>query len=148
MNIRMRKILYLPIYIVNVMLLSACGYNRNAVNVNDIIDADSILYIKCHSDSVIGNTYYSSWKRDSFFIKDNLSIKEIINLLKEHTDKSVVKHPMICDYLEFYVSEKKYIIGIWREGVSYNGEYKCDMDLIDYMDKRRTETEGIIGKGS
>ena len=137
----MRYIFYLLISYISVILLSSCVYNRNAVNVNDIIDADSILYIKCHSDSVIGNTYYSSWKKDSFCFKDNLYIKKVINLLKDHTDRSIVKHPMICNYLVFYVSDKKYVIGIWREGVSYNSEYKCDIDLIDYLEKCQTRTD-------
>lgn len=137
----MRYFFCLLIYVINVLLLLSCVYNRNAVNVNDIIDADSILYIQCHSDSIVGNTYYSSVKRDSFYIKDNLNIKEIVNLLKDHTDRSIVKHPMISDYLVFYVSDKKYYVGVWRDGVSYNGEYKCDTDLIDYMAKRRKVTD-------
>lgn len=148
MNIHNRNTFYLTIHFIAVVLLLSCVNNRNAVNVNCITDADSILYIKCYTDSVIENTYYSSLKRDSFCIKDDMYIKEVINILKNHTDRSIIKHPMICDYLVFYVSDKRYIVGIWREGVSYNGEYKCDMDLIDYMDKRRTETRGIIGRGS
>lgn len=141
MNIHNRNAFYLTIYFITVVLLLSCVNNRNAVNVNSITDADSILYIKCYTDSVIENTYYSSQKRDSFCIKDDMYIKEVINILKNHTDRSIVKHPMICDYLVFYVSDKRYIVGIWRKGVAYNGEYKCDTDLIDYMDKCRILTD-------
>lgn len=117
------------------MLLFSCVNNRVAVNVNDIIDADSILYIKCPTNSVIESTYYYSKNRDSIFIKDRMYIKEIVNTLREHTYKSVVKHPVICNHIVFYVNGKKYVFGLWQKGVSYNGEYKCDIDIINFMDK-------------
>ncbi|MBQ0063132.1 MAG: hypothetical protein KBS94_03765 [Prevotella sp.] len=121
--------------IVTIFLSCSCSTNRQSINLMDIGKTDSILYIRLHDDSIKNNTHYMGAIRDSIYIKNRRTIDFIIRTLNHHTDKCVCKHPPIYRFIVFYVGDEKRTIGIWNGGIAYQGEYKSDIDFVDYMEK-------------
>ncbi len=113
-----------------ISFLSSCQRKGEALYIPDIEHTDSISYktYQHKSDSII---------IDSIIIKDKDDIKEVINLLKNHTFKVDAKFAS-DKRMTFYIKGVEENISISKKGVKgikYNGEYRCDVDVETFMEK-------------